>query len=303
MVFIIERFLRFADWLMKKFKKVYVEITNKCNLSCDFCPGCARVEGFMNRELFERILGEVREFTGQLYFHVLGEPLLHPQLDMFLDLCRIYGLKVNITTNGTLINRKAEILLSSPALRQVNFSLHSFEANYREYPIDTYLDRVFDFIQKSGKCEKLLIGLRLWNISEKGKNNLNRYILSRIQKQFNVGSEVKEAVTPVNGIKLAENVFLHIAQVFDWPDAAADEISCRGFCYGLRDQIAILVDGTVVPCCLDSQGIINLGNIQYQSFAHIIRSNRAVSLYEGFSRRDAVEPLCRRCGYRTRFGS
>ena len=318
---------------MKKFKKVYVEITNKCNLSCDFCPGSGRREGFMDRELFGRILDEVKKFTGQLYFHVLGEPLLHPGLGVFLDMCHNSGIKVNLTTNGTLIDRKAEILLSKPALRQVNFSLHCFEANYRDYPIDIYLDRIFDFIERSKECEKLLIGLRLWNISDKGKNNLNRYILKRIEKQFDLkykippestgGSRemtdpageygdfrqipgqcklVREEVTPVNGVKLSENIFLHIAEIFDWPDAAIDDIGSRGFCYGLRDQAAILVDGTVVPCCLDSQGTINLGSIHKQSFVDIIQGDRARNLYEGFSRREAVEPLCRKCGYRIRFG-
>lgn len=291
---------------MKKFKKIYVEITNKCNLTCDFCPGSGRTEGFMDRELFGRILEEVREFTRQLYFHVLGEPLLHPDLDVFLDMCHAYGFKVNITTNGTLIDKRAEILLSKPALRQVNFSLHSFEANYRDYPIDIYLDRIFDFIERSKEREKLLIGLRLWNISDKGKNEFNRYILWRIEKQFNPIYHMSPAsideATPVNGIKLSENIFLHIAEVFSWPDATVDDISSRGFCYGLRDQTAILVDGTVVPCCLDGQGVINLGNIREQCFADIIQSERARNLYEGFSRRDAVEPLCRKCGYRGRFG-
>ena len=254
----------------------------------------------MGRELFGKILEEVKGFTGQLYFHVMGEPLLHPGLGAYLDMCREHGLKVNITTNGTLIERNADVLLSKPALRQVNFSLHSFEANYRSLSIDTYLDRIFEFAGRSLQCEKLLIGLRLWNISGE-RNALNSYILRRIEKQFNLDTMLRAAVTPVNGLKLAGNIFLHVAEAFDWPDAGIDDISCRGFCYGLRDQAAILADGTVVPCCLDSRGAINLGNIREQSFESIIHSRRAEALYEGFSRREAVEPLCRKCGYRTRF--
>lgn len=286
---------------MKKYKKLYIEITNKCNLSCGFCPGPGRPERFMDRELFERILKEVRGFTGQLYFHVMGEPLLHPELGTFLDLCAEYGLKVNLTTNGTLIGRHSDMLPAKPALRQVNFSLHSFEANFKDYPIDTYLDRIFDFTEKSAAHRKLLIGLRLWNISDEGKNNFNRYILERIQRRFGLLTGLNDSVTPVNGLKLAENVFLHIAAVFDWPDAGINDISVRGFCYGLRDQAAILADGTVVPCCLDSRGVIALGNIKEQSFSDIVNGKRARELYEGFSRRTAVEPLCRKCSYRTRF--
>ena len=296
---------------MKKLKKVYVEITNKCNLSCDFCPEHGRREKFMDRQLFDKILHEVGEFTGQLYFHVLGEPLLHPELGSFLDMCHERDLKVNITTNGSLIDLKAAVLLSSPALRQVNFSLHSFEANYRAYPVDKYLDRIFEFIERSRSCEKLLIGLRLWNINGGSSGSLNRYILDRIagmalqwkgERSHILPYYIPEEVTPVNGLKLYDNVFLHIAEVFDWPDPDIEDICGKGFCYGLRDQAAILADGTVVPCCLDGKGVINLGNIQNESFADIIGGERARKLYEGFSRREAVESLCRKCGYRMRFG-
>lgn len=286
---------------MKKLKKIYIEITNICNLSCHFCPGTSRAPIFMERELFEKILKEIDGFTNQVYFHVMGEPLLHPDIDLFLDICNNCGLKVNITTNGTLIGRHIGMLLSKPALRQVNFSLHSCEANSRVNMLDEYLDDIFQFIEKSRKAGKLLIGLRIWNISDKGENEFNRHILHRIRKRFSLDTDLSSTVTPVNGLKLSDNIFLHIAEVFDWPDMAAGDVGHRGFCYGLRDQAAVLSDGTVVPCCLDSEGTIKLGNIKEQSFERIINSERARSLYNGFSRREAVEELCRKCGYRTRF--
>ncbi len=287
---------------MRKFKKTYIEITNSCNLSCDFCPGTGRRPRFMSRDLFEEILGKIEGFSGYLYFHVMGEPLLHPELGLFLELCHKHGRKVNITTNGTLIDRTADILIREPALRQVNFSLHSFEANTSEYPMEAYLDGIFGFIRRSRAERQLLICLRLWNCSDDtGKRN-NAYILKRIEKEFRPDHVLEDKPTPCNGIKLAENVFLNQAVEFDWPDMAREDICGKGFCYGLRDQFAILVDGTVVPCCLDGEGTINLGNIGEQELGEIIESERARELYDGFSRRTAVEPLCRKCGYRTRFG-
>ena len=286
---------------MKRFKRIYIEITNICNLSCDFCPKTGRPAQFMSSESFDAILRKITGRAEFLYFHVMGEPLLHNEIGMFLDLCGKYGFKANITTNGTLIDKAADSILPMPALRQVNFSMHSFEANIDKYPLSGYLDKIFEFIGRAQKERKLLIGLRLWNISESSKNKNNDYILMRIEKEFYSGIVIENKLTPINGIKLAENVFLYQAAAFDWPDIAREDIGGRGFCYGLRDQAAILVDGTVVPCCLDAEGIINLGNIFEQDFDGIINGSRAIGLYSGFSKRQAVEKLCKKCGYRIRF--
>ena len=305
---------------MKKFKKIYIEITNVCNLSCDFCPKTSRPQQFMSREVFERILQKLKGSTEHLYFHVMGEPLLHPDIGVFLDLSHKYDFKVNITTNGTLIDKVADSLMMKPALRQVNFSLHSFDANESRYSKESYINNIFEFIRKSRSEGKLLISLRLWNLNEAGENKENSYLLNRIEKEFgskgstgtvlllpnqenrfceSVKQENRSHVS--NAVKLAEGVYLNQAITFDWPDINLSDIGASGFCHGLRDQAAILVDGTVVPCCLDREGIIKLGNIIVQEWDEIIQSERARKLYEGFSKREAVEPLCRRCGYRGRF--
>ena len=59
----------------------------------------------------------------------------------------------------------------------------------------------------------------------------------------------------------------------------------------------MLVDGTVVPCCLDSAGVLDLGNLFQQNLDEVLASPRARAIYDGFTRHKAVEPLCRRCGY------
>lgn len=286
---------------MKRFKKTYIEITNKCNLSCEFCPKTVRKTEFMGRELFEEILIKLQGHSEFLYFHVMGEPLLHPEIGWFLDVCARYNYRVNITTNGTLISKTEEAILSKPALRQVNFSLHSFDANAAEGSMDSYLDGIFRFIHRARDTRKLLICLRLWNISENGADNGNGHILRRMEEEFGLGFTIEEKITPCKGIKLGENIFLNQAEKFDWPDIEAEDIGVRGFCYGLRDQVAILVDGTVVPCCLDGEGAVPLGNIQESSMEAIVNSERARNVYEGFSRREAAEALCRKCGYRGRF--
>ncbi|MFH1836772.1 MAG: radical SAM/SPASM domain-containing protein [Candidatus Omnitrophota bacterium] len=295
---------------MKRFKRVYIEITNVCNADCKFCPKTSRVPEFMGLELFKKILDEVKEYSEYLYFHVMGEPLLHPEIGAFLDLCGEKGFKVNITTNGTLINKARNTLLSKPAIRAINFSLHIFDENSPKNVIDKYLDEVFGFMSAKGEMPGFITCFRLWNM--KAQDNAdpvqsfrdtgsNSYILGRLEKFFKVPHKIEEIPSEGNGIKLRDNVYVSRSYSFDWPDKKIPDLGDEGFCLALRQQAAILVDGTVVPCCLDNEGTIDLGNIKETGFKRIMESERAMKLYRGFSERKAVEPLCRKCGYRKRF--
>ncbi|RCX17625.1 radical SAM protein with 4Fe4S-binding SPASM domain [Anaerobacterium chartisolvens] len=289
---------------MKTFKKTYIEITNVCNLSCSFCPKTHRPDKFMEPDLFLRILTQLRGRSRHLYFHVLGEPLMHPELGYYLDLCNQYGYAVNITTNGTLIGRLLEQDMLKPSLRQVNFSLHSLEGNSCDsllLNMEGYLEAIFDFIREARLKTNVQICLRLWNLKEHGSPESNRLLLSKIEKEFSLDFRLQDKITPCKGVKLADGIFLNQAQRFNWPDITDRDINDTGFCYGLREQIAILCNGTVVPCCLDSEGTIALGNICTQSLDEILSGARAKEIYNGFSSRRAVEPLCRKCQYRQRF--
>lgn len=290
---------------MKKFKKAYIEITNVCNLSCNFCPKSNRKPQFMTIELFEKILIQLQPHTKYIYFHVKGEPLLHPELDEFLKLSEIYGYKVNLTTNGTLINKCREKLIKSASLRQINFSLHSFDANEKNSSLEDYINSILDFTIEASLNTKIISALRLWNLSENYETNIssenNDPILKLIEERFNLDFNLKAELLEGRGLKLSKNIYLNPASKFNWPDIKTSIDNNIGFCHGLRDQAAILADGTVVPCCLDGEGIINLGNINNEDFKSIIESARANAIYDGFSNRKVVEPLCQKCDYRRRF--
>ncbi len=255
----------------------------------------------MEEELFEKIVKEVKDYSRYLYFHVMGEPLLHPDIGRFLDICHKNACNANITTNGVLIKEAKNKLLSKPALRSMHFSLHSFGENTPDGVIDEYLNEIFSFVSIASKREDFIICFRLWNVKEDEKKGQNRHILKRIEEYFSLSKKIEEAPTTGNGIKLKENIFLSQALCFDWPSMTRPDLDDKGFCLGLRQQAAVLVDGTVVPCCLDSEGTINLGNIKNTSFRDIINGKRAKDLYKGFSERKLVEPLCRKCAYRRRF--
>ena len=277
---------------MKRFQKVYLEITNLCNLRCSFCPGTRRPAKRMTREEFVLLLERLRGWTDFLYFHLMGEPLSHPELEHFLKLAGDYGFRVILTTNGVLLPQKKQMLRSAPALHKVNISLHAFEANDLTTPFQTYLDGCFDF---AAGGEKLVV-YRLWN--EGGQNGRNGEILQAMHHHF-PGEWVKVR----RGERIGTQTYLEYGEKFDWPDLTAPDGGERVFCYGLRDQIGVLCDGTVVPCCLDHEGDIPLGNLLEQGLGEILDSARTQAICRGFDEGRAVEKLCRRCGYaRQKFG-
>ncbi len=275
-----------------RFRKIYLEISNLCNLSCAFCPGTKRQKHAMTEAEFADLLPRLRPYTDYVYFHLMGEPLCHPRLGRFLELAGAAGLKVILTTNGTLLPKQQEMLLASPALHKVNVSLHAFEANDLAIPFSQYLDGCLGFGQAARG--KRIVSYRLWNGG--GAQAKNEEILRALHAAF-PGDWVKER----RGWRLAHRVYLEHGDKFDWPDLSAPEGSHRVFCYGLSDQIGVLCDGTVVPCCLDHEGDLALGNLFSQNLEEILNSPRAVAILEGFRNRNAPEPLCRKCGYARRF--
>ena len=276
-----------------RFRKIYLEISNICNLSCAFCPGTRRQKRAMTEADLNILLPKLRPYTDFLYFHLMGEPLCHPKLGTFLELAHSHGFRVILTTNGTLLSKRQEMLLNSPALHKVNISLHAFEANDLSVPFEEYLSGCYEF----GKAAegKVLVSYRLWNHG--GQEEMNGRILSAMASYF-----PQPWIQDRHGQRIGNRVFLEYGDKFDWPDLSAQDGGASVFCHGLRDQIGILCDGTVVPCCLDHEGDIALGNLFQQNLEEILESPRAKALYEGFSCRKATEELCRRCGYARRFG-
>lgn len=284
---------------------MYVEIISVCNLACSFCPPTLRAPKIITVDAFNEILDQIRPHTKYIYLHVKGEPLMHPRIDQLLDAAHAKGFKVNITTNGTLIKKNAEKLLGKPALRQINFSLHSFDGHEGSENREKYLGDILEFVRKS-KEYKTIISYRLWNLQQEHRNDLakrrNRETLEILEQEYNLDFKIEEKVEPGKGVKITKNVYLNQDHEFQWPSLHAPEDDGKGFCHALRNQAAILVDGTVVPCCLDGEGVINLGNVNETSFSDIVDGERANNLVDGFSRREAVEELCRKCGFRQKFG-
>ena len=277
----------------KRYSKAYVEITNVCNRSCSFCPGTKRAPKSLSVEEFSTIIKQLSPLTDYVYLHVMGEPLTHPNLCDFLRLATAAGLKCAITTNGTLLPRFGEPIAMA-GVYKVNVSVHSFEGGEEE-KYEKYLHGCLDFADFASR-RGVLVVLRLWNRGHDG--GLNDRTLHIIKERFQSG----EWVFGARGARIRDKLHLEYGDRFDWPDMSAEDGGERVFCYGLRDQFGILSDGTVIPCCLDHEGDIALGNVFDTPLAEILEGERAAKIRSGFDKRCATEELCRRCGYARRFG-
>lgn len=276
------------------FAKVYLEITNVCNLACSFCVGTIRPKRFLSVEEFDTLAGRLRPYTDFLYFHVMGEPLLHPQLSTLLEHAHALGFRVILTTNGTLLPQRAEILLNAPALFKVSISLHAFEAN-SGLDFDAYLNGCFDFADLASR-RGIISVFRLWN--DGGQNTYNASILQALHRRFD-----GEWADNTKGIRIRKKLFIENGERFEWPlraKASCDRISC----FALKDHAAVLCDGTVIPCCMDYDGSLALGNLFEKSFEEILNAPQAQAFRASLDMSYAPSEQCRRCGFaQTRFGS
>lgn len=260
-------------------KKVYVEITNACNLSCKFCIKSNKQKRFMKFTEFSMILDKLNGITSYLYFHVLGEPLMHPLINDFIDEARKRSFFVNITTNGFLIDR----IKDNKNIRQLNISLHSYNSSYN-ISLDKYLSNIFNCVDKLVE-NGTIINYRLWVDSKYSKD-----IISKLSKYYTKELNLVK-------MKIKDNIYLDIDTEFIWPDLNNNYYNEVGKCYGGITHFGILVDGTVVPCCLDSKGIINLGNIYKTKINDILNNQRLKNMTDGFKKGKKCEELCKHCAF------
>lgn len=275
--------------------KAYLEITNICNMSCSFCHKTQRSLRSMSKDEFDFLTDRLKGKIKYLYFHLMGEPTLHPDLPDFISSAKNKGFLPIITTNGSLLGKIGDNLLYD-APHKISISLHAPAAN-EAFADENYLINCIDFAKSAAKSG-CYIAFRLWNLGGEGEDE-NIRIIEKLKQSFpNEWTDIRNGF----GKKLSDCIYLEFAEKFDWPDInLTEENQSDVFCYGLRDQIGILCDGTVVPCCLDADGNIPLGNLFETDLDSILNTKRAKNIYNGFSQRRAIEELCRKCGYAKKF--
>jgi radical SAM protein with 4Fe4S-binding SPASM domain len=287
----------------RHFYKVNIEITNLCNLQCTFCPEVERPKKWMSPELFRSVLTEVAPLTRSVALHLMGEPLLHPQLDQIVGICIEQKVPLFLVSNGVLLKEKHEAFLYHPIFRQISFSLHSFRDNYGDKDPTDYLERIFNFSERAiERNPRLFINYRLWNSDPSQKlSDRNGDFLERIEARFGAKLPRSWSFGEDKKARIGNRLSVHFDEAFVWPSLKAEDLSERGTCQALSSHFGVLVDGTVVPCCLDKEGNIPLGKIGETPLNQILTSEKATALLQGFRKGVLVDPLCRKCQYITRF--
>ena len=273
-----------------RFKKIYIEITNICNLNCSFCSKDKRTLKEMTPEEFTYIIKKIKNYTDTIYLHIKGEPLLHHNLESILEIAKAYNINVRITTNGTLLKEKLESIKKFDNIKQINISLHS------ENKTNNYFDDVFkvsDILSTN-----IPIVYRIWILDNYKLDNLSTIIVDKIIKHYKLDNNFKEKVLKDNNIKIRNNIYLDKDNKFTWPDNTNDSKEDSGTCLGTRNHIGILVNGDVVPCCLDSKSNLKLGNIFNDSLDNIINSEKFKEINEGFKHHKITNNLCKNCVFR-----
>lgn len=289
-----------------RFLRTYIEISNICNLQCSFCPEVVREKKILSPENFRKILSEVLPHSEQICLHLMGEPLAHPEFKEILKICEELGATLHLTTNGTYLSRyDLDLFYKSKAIRQINFSLHSFKDNFPGKDMKPYL---FDILQfaKGALEEKpeLYINFRLWNLtSVTGPNDENSEIIDHVQEFFGVPISEKIDTRHRRSKNITGRIYFHFDTRFEWPNYADPIQGEKGFCHALSQQIGIHADGTVVPCCFDKEAGIPLGNVLTDSFENILNGPRLLKMREGFANNQLIEELCQKCTYIKRFKS
>lgn len=285
------------------FHRIHIEVTNICGLSCSFCPPKLQPTKIMSLPFFEKVLQELRPFTKSLAFHVMGDPLTLSNLWEYLNIAQTYGFEVELTTSGYYLSKTSVDVLFHKAVRQLNISLNAYNKNSLNLSFDAYMNGVFMACgNKLQDFPKPFINLRVWNLDEEfSEVEFNRLLFLKLENYFDVKIDTEVIYkNKIKSLRLASKILLHFDNYFEWPSLKSTHESDAP-CYGLKSHIGILADGTAVPCCLDGEGVINLGNLHKSSLAEVLHSGRAKAMIEGFAHGKAVEELCRKCSYKERF--
>lgn len=274
-------------------KRIYIEITNQCNLQCAFCLPHKRKPLSMTTDFFRTVVRQTNQYTHYIYLHVKGEPLLHPQFEEIMTIADEEGCHVQLVTNSTYLSFYKNSLLHHPSLRKISFSLQSIEFQKSE-PL-TLLKEILSFCEAASKNSYPYCEIRFWR-SDQLEEDKTSLCLEYIKEHYTLTPSRNK-----KNFKLMNHVYVDFDNVFTWPDTAEKEKDDRGYCHGAIDQIAILSDGTVVPCCLDQNGEIAFGNLHEQPLAEILSSPHYRRMCYGIRQRQLTESLCRKCTFRLRF--
>jgi radical SAM protein with 4Fe4S-binding SPASM domain len=257
----------------------------------------------MDLNFFESIIRQASVYTKEIACHVVGDPLTQSNLGDYLDIIHKYRLKALLTTSGYFLKKHSYETLFHPCVKQINISLNSFNKNDTSLTFEQYIKPVLNLCRaKLDRQEELFINLRVWNLDEMmSERDFNETLFSKLSNEFNVTLDLDTIYREKpKSIRLENKILVHFDNYFEWPSLKNKNYG-DGICQGLQSHIAILASGKVVPCCLDCDGIIELGDLHEVSLKKILSNRRTVNMLEGFKEGKAIEELCQKCSFKERF--
>lgn len=279
--------------------RIYIEISNICNLQCTFCPVVERDKKIMSFADFQHVINEAKPLAKEVCLHLMGEPTAHPEFVKIVKYCEEIGVQLKITTNGLLVKKHRQILFSK-AIKQINFSVQSYKDNFPDKSLTDYMLSLFEFCDYLRAVNpETYVNFRLWNLGAQSSENeicislIERYFCTSINRQVDVGFQKSK--------RIKHRFYLHFDSRFEWPSEQLPYQGSVGRCHGVTGHIGIHADGTVVPCCLDKEAKIKLGNVFEQSLNAILYGERAQNMREGFQLFELRETLCQHCSFVNRF--
>jgi len=228
------------------FHKIYIELTNRCGRNCSFCVPSSRARATLSPDQFEEILEQIKPYTKEIAYHLLGDPLILDDFSSYLDLTHKHGLRGNLVTSGYYINKHDYSTLMHPALKQINISLNSFEYSSKAVDnkrnskkdeqeafigeaVESYLEPILSLCQKKREDQSdLFINFRILNHdyfkTDSGSKNSNKKYGNNLDSPFHHSSDVDATDTIKNKIEnesRIQNMILEKISAFFHMDAVA----------------------------------------------------------------------------------
>ncbi len=324
----------------ERFECIFLELTNRCNFSCLFCPDAlmGRARGQMEPGVAKRLLDEIAEknLARWVNLSLMGEPLLHPQLLEIAEHGVGLGLAIHVITNLSLLNAEnARRLLDLP-IAHLALSLQTpgpEDFRLKNAPDRFSLDKSMELIdlavrskletESSTEISIHLLTTRLERprglaLLEATRARLD--MTDRFRKRARSWAREFSLPPPspasildplrfwlgLDGfVPLLPGVSLSFKRATLWANTLlteGTEVEARenGTCQLALDTLGILWDGSLTLCCLDFDGVLSFGNASDGRLGEALESEAYQDLQRSFTDGRLIQPFCQRCRGRVR---
>lgn len=240
-----------------------MEPTNFCNLKCVMCPQngkMTRSKGYMDFELFRKIIDEAKDFVDEIQLFQSGESLLHPRFFEMISYAHKHGIYLLLNTNATLLNEEKTKALLESGLDYLSFS---FDAPSKEK---------YEALRQNANYDLTMKNI-LYFVAERNRRNLKKpYTVIEIIEMKETSQEIKNFIAQFKNFGVDE---IRTPHFHNWGNETigkgyfAKNKNNFYYCEFPYKIMSIQWDGTVVPCGLDYNSKYVLGDVKKNTLMEI----------------------------------